>query len=174
MMRLALLAVVLLAGCFGNQTGPVCPAGTSYTVDTDASLTYAPGVDAGYYITYAAGGHWHLEWTCDTKLSAYGCGFAGSIIAQTPPGGVNAICFMCEPNQDSLVVTPQGAETQLDFDTGTTSGIDGVDFFAVAGQPLHVDLQINGIYQNDLVYLPSFGATRNPGCMPTDLVPSSP
>jgi hypothetical protein len=170
-----LLAFVLLAGCFGNQNGgPTCPAGTSYIVDTGATITYAPGIDAGYYVTYAAGGHWHLEWTCDTKLSAYGCNFVGSITAQTPPGGVNATCFMCEVNQDSLSVTPRGAETELDFATGTSSGIDGVDFFAVAGQPIHVDLQINSIYQNDLVFLPENGHTASPTCMPADFVPSSP
>jgi hypothetical protein len=169
-----LLAFVFLAGCFGNQSGPVCPAGTTDSVDTNATIAYAPGVDAGYYVTYAAGGHWHLDWTCDTKLSAYGCEFVGSITAQTPPGGVNAICYQCEPAQDALTVTPEGTNTRLDFATGTSSGVDGVDFFAVAGQPIHVDLQINSIYQNDLVFLPEGGRTANPTCMPVDLVPSSP
>jgi hypothetical protein len=178
MTRLA-LAVIVLSGCWLNEpTGGsppyACPAGTSYVVDTDASLSYAPGVDAGYYISYARGGHWHLEWTCDTKLSAYGCNFTGTVTAPTPPGGAGATCFDCEPAQDFLTVTEASGATTMQFDTITTSGIDGLDFATTAGSAIHVDLMVDGAYQNDLVLLPSGGRTATPSCMPTDLAPSAP
>lgn len=144
----------------------MCPAGTSYAIDTGASIGYTVGVDAGYYVAYAGAGHWHFEWTCDTKLSAQGCNFTGTI---TAPAVSNATCYQCEPN-DLLNVTA----TSLVFDTVTSTGIDGVDFTTTPGAAIHVDLQIDGLYQNDLVYLPSGGRTATPACMPVELVPSAP
>jgi hypothetical protein len=163
-------------GCFSNNehAASTCDPGLSDEVDTGATVTYTAGVDAGYYIDYKAGGHWHLEWTCDTKLSAYGCGFTGTITVDTPASGVNATCVMCEPAQDSLTVTPQGTQTVLAFDTVTTTGVDGVDFFAVAGNTIDVDLHVNGLYQDDLVFLPSGGGVANATCMPIGLTPNKP
>ena len=176
-MRIAFL-LVAMSGCWLNQSsGPPpneCPAGTAYQVDTGASLSYSPGVDAGYYISYAAGGHWHFEWTCDTKLSAYGCDFTGTVTATTPPGGTGATCYQCEPSQDFLTVTVNGDQTSMQFDTITTSGIDGLDFMSTAGSTVHVDLMVNSLYQDDLVFLPSGGTVATPTCMPTDLSPSTP
>jgi hypothetical protein len=56
----------------------------------------------------------------------------------------------------------------------TSTGLDGVDFDSVPGHSVQLDLQINGIYQNDLVFVPSDGATASPACMPLALTPSAP
>jgi hypothetical protein len=146
---------------------------SSYAIDTGATLSYAPGVDAGYYIAYAGAGHWHLEWTCDTRLSAEGCNFTGTITAATPPGGLNATCFECEPD-DVMQVTPKGASTAIDFDTLTTSGIDGADFTTTPGSSIGVELLIDGLYQSDLVYVPAHGRAENLACSPAEIVPSAP
>lgn len=63
---------------------------------------------------------------------------------------------------------------RIDFDTVTSTGIDGADFDGVPGHDLQLNLQINGLYQNDLVFVPSRGRTAVPGCMPLDLAPSAP
>ncbi len=180
MLRFA-FALVTLSGCWLNDTAsappPIaCPAGTTYLVDTGATLSYSPGVDAGYYVAYEGRGHWHLEWTCDTKLSAYGCNFTGTVTAATPAGGTGATCFDCEPSQDILTVTdnPQSGDTSMHFDTITTSGIDGLDFTTTAGSTIHADLLVDGAYQTDLVLLPSGGTVASPTCLPVDLAPTSP
>jgi len=178
-MRIVSLIVLAATGCVfePNDSQPSPPADcsgvSSYEIDTGASLSYTPGVDAGYYLAYDGGGAWHFEWTCDTKLSADGCNFTGTITAPTPTGGLNASCFQCEP-EDELSVTPQGAQTEIDFNTITSTGIDGVDFTTTAGSSVHVDLQIDGLYQNDLVFIPSGGTAANALCNPVDLTPSSP
>jgi len=173
MLRLAIFSISL-TGCFIEESHgtPAC-VDSAITVDIGATIDHVAGVDAGYYASYAAGGHWHFEWTCDTKLSAIGCNFTGSILADTPPGGVAAGCVACEDN-DVLTTTPVGAQTRLDFDTVTSTGIDGVDFVSVPGNAINIDLQINGLYQNDLVFLPSGGRAVTQACMPIDLVPSAP
>jgi len=180
-MRIVPLLLVLsgAAGCFGfgsNSGGPPpaeCSGVTSYEIDTGGIVTYTAGVDAGYYLAYAGNGVWQFEWTCDTKLSADGCNFTGTITVPTPVIGPTASCFMCEAD-DELTVTPNGADFEIDFNTITTTGIDGVDFAATPGSPVHIDLQINGLYQNDLVFIPSGGGVANALCNPVDLMPSSP
>jgi hypothetical protein len=160
--------LVLCVACGNSNNGPSCPANTSYKIDTGATLSYTPGVDAGYYISYGGGGHWHFEWTCDTKLSAQGCNFTGSVTADTP---VTATCYMCEPTEDQMSTTVQGASTTIDFDTITAGGIDGLDFTTTDGSSIYIDLQINGLYQNDLVFIPSGGRAANALCNPVDLTP---
>jgi hypothetical protein len=173
MTRLALLC--LLGGCFGNQNGgPTCDPNLAVQIDTGATLTYTVGVDAGYYLSYATGGHWHFEWTCDTKLSAYGCDFHGTILADTPAAGVNATCFQCEPAQDELSTAPDGTQTDITFDTLTSTGVDGVDFDSVPGHGVNVDVLVNGEHQDDLVFIPSNGGAVSPACTPVELLPSSP
>lgn len=173
----AILACTALAGCFfDGHSGPppdTCPAGASFVVDTGASLSYGPGVDAGYYVSYGAGGHWHIEWTCDTHLSAEGCNFTGAITVTPPRGGVAASCFQCEPS-DEVSVTPDGPHTIVEFDTLTTTGIDGVDFTAEPGSSVSADLEIDGAFQPGLVFLPSEGRAQTADCDPATLVPSTP
>jgi hypothetical protein len=163
------------SGCFidGGHGAPLCTTATTMPIDTGASITHAAGLDAGYYTQYTAGGHWHVEWTCDTKLSAAGCNFTGTITVDTPAAGAAPSCFQCE-SEDQLNVTAVGDQTRLDFDTITSSGIDGVDVDGVPGHPLQLNLQINDLDQNDLVFVPSLGRTAVPACMPLELTPTSP
>lgn len=171
----ALVGLCGLSGCLftSDHSSGLCAGATAMVIDTGASIDHAAGIDAGYYARYTADGHWHVEWTCDTKLSAAGCNFTGTILVDTPAAGAAATCVQCE-SQDILHVEPAGSQTRIDFDTITSSGIDGVDFDGIPGHPIEANLQINGLYQNDLVYIPSGGRTAIPSCMPLDLSPSAP
>ena len=151
----------------------VCSAPDALVVDNGASVDHEIGVDAGYYATYTGNGHWHVEWTCDTKLSAEGCNFTGSITYETPASGAKPTCFQCE-SDDILNTSTQGTQTRIDFDTITSTGLDGVDFDSVPGQAVTLDLEIDGLVQNDLVFVPSRGVTQSPVCMPLVLTPSAP
>jgi hypothetical protein len=178
-----------LAGCVFSNSGRdpfldppnSCGSrGNVYAVDTGAQLAFTEGVDAGYYITYLGGGEWHLEWTCDTRVSQYGCNFTGTIIADEPSEGPNAVCVDCESN-DIMTVSEDSArgpagEKQMiiDFDTITSTAVDGVDFFAVPGTTVSFDMDVDGIYHPELVFLSSAGALSSPGCVPFALTPTKP
>lgn len=175
----SLALAVALTGCWtdaGPAGGPPpdeCAGVTSYGIDTGASLSYTPGVDAGYYLSYPGSGAWHFEWTCDTKLSAQGCNFTGTITV--PNSNPNPSCYMCESND--MIIEPTaapGGETQFGFNAETSTGIDGIDFTSTPGASIHIDLQINSLYQNDLIFLPSGGVAATADCNPVDLTPSSP
>jgi len=165
----------LATGCIienggGGGGGGVCPADATYEIDTGASIDHQAGVDAGYYVTYAAGGHWHIEWTCDTHLSAEGCEFSGQVTLPTPAGGANASCYQCEPD-DNFSSSDKSGTTTISFDTLTSTGIDGIDFDATPGTAIELDAFINGLDQSDLVWLPSQGHTATPECMPIRMLP---
>jgi hypothetical protein len=181
---LACFIASVTTGCFApagsdDDTGPgptSCNPEPTYEIDTSASITHTAGVDAGYYAEYDGAGAWHFEWTCDTDLSSEGCTFSGSIVAPTPASGdVGATCYECEAD-DQLSTQPASTsgDTEIDFNTDTSTGIDGVDFTTTPGASIEIDFQINALYQNDLVFLPSGGETSNPTCMPAYLAPSTP
>jgi hypothetical protein len=159
-------------GAGGGPPADQCAGVTAYEIDTGASLSYTPGVDAGYYLSYPGSGAWHFEWTCDTKLSADGCNFTGSVLVPTLTSGPS--CYMCEADDMVSSQPAAGGQTEIDFNTETSTGIDGIDFATTPGVSININLQINGLYQNDLIYLPSGGTSANAVCNPVDLTPSTP
>src|SRR5262245_14485074 len=44
-------------------------------VDTGRTLNAAPGEGIGVFVEYAAGGRWHIWWTCDTLQTSASCNF---------------------------------------------------------------------------------------------------
>ncbi len=183
----SLAAVIPIAGCGGGGRNPFlapensCGSqGNVFSIDTGSQLTYTPGVDAGYYMTYVGNGEWHLEWACDTDVSSYGCNFTGTIIADTPTQGPNATCVACESN-DVLTVGPDSqlgpageAQMIIQFNTITTTAYDGTDFFATPGSTVYFDIQVDGEYHPELVFLSSAGALASPLCVPFQLTPTAP
>jgi hypothetical protein len=163
-----ILAFAALPACFfGHDGAPAVETCTQgFEIDTGATITHTAGVDAGYYISYTAGGSWHLDWTCDTKLSAIGCEFEGTI---TSPSLSNATCFECEDNDE---LTASAGMVQ--WVTQTSTGLDGTDFTTTPGDTINLDLAINGVPQPDLVFIPSGGNVATPDCNPMDLTPDSP
>jgi hypothetical protein len=172
----AAFALTPATGCVvdhgrGEPPDQTCAVEPTYGIDTGASIDHVAGVDAGYYVEYRGGGAWHVEWTCDTKLSAYGCNFTGSIVATITPGS-SVTCAQCEAD-DFLTVAPDGAQTTIAFDTVTSSGIDGIDFTTPIGSSIEADVLLDGIHQNDLVFLPSLGQAASPTCQPATLAPGA-
>ena len=172
MVRFALLALILPACIIeghGDHFDDSCTGTDSLSIDTGADITHQAGVDAGYYLSYGTGGAWHLDWTCDTKLSSLGCDFSGTI---TVVGTTTATCFECE-DADVLNIASRNGTTDISFDTATSTGLDGVDFTAAPGAAVTFDLQINGLYQPDLVFVPD-GGVATPTCLPLSVLPVQP
>jgi 2-amino-4-hydroxy-6-hydroxymethyldihydropteridine diphosphokinase len=68
----------------GGSTSTPPSAGTGSTgssaqpllvdVDTGKVMSATPGDGVGVFVEYAAGGKWHVWWTCDTNVSQQSCG----------------------------------------------------------------------------------------------------
>jgi hypothetical protein len=150
----------------------LCADVTAYEIDTGASVSYTPGVDAGFFLSYPGSGTWRFEWTCDPTLSAAGCNFTGSILVPALLAGPD--CDVCESTDMVSSQPASGGQTEIELNTSTPTGIDGVDFTTTPGDSIHIDLEINGLYQNDLIFFTSDGSAATATCNPVDLTPSTP
>jgi hypothetical protein len=179
-----LLAAALVGCALDSQPPPLgdmpaYDAGTSglmlATVDTGVMLTDPPGTAVGVFVEYAAGGHWHLWWTCDTTLSNLSCTF--DVIATIPTGTITNVTGDRLESDDSLT-TPSATEVALV--TNTTTGVDGVFFDTAPGATITVVQRI-GNTQDGAFFFWSQNGTIEGGTTstqavadPLSFVPSTP
>jgi hypothetical protein len=153
-LRHALAAASLVLVPFGAaacvQDDPP-PLVRDAVVDTGTTLTEPPGTGAGVFVEYQPGGHWHLWWTCDTKLSGLPCTFYVDAIAST--GAITNVTGDQLESDDSIS-TPASDEVSLTTDT--TTGVDGVFFDTTPGATINLLQQI-GSTQDGTFFL--WGAT---------------
>jgi hypothetical protein len=115
------------------------PQPVTVIVDTDQTMTDTPGGDGvGVFVQYAAGGHWHVWWTCDTNKSGLPCDFtvdmSGSSITNAKPSAF-------ETNDSLDTTTPN----RLVATTHTTVGVEAVDFDATPGANVTLDVSVSGL-----------------------------
>jgi hypothetical protein len=145
-----------LCGAGGHcQEGAITPPPTAdvYQVLGGAGAIVAPGAQAGYAITAAAGGSsFRLVWTGDGSVSGtyrefYGSVFTDGQFATVTPGCSGA-CNFDPGGYLSQPYTVSGGE-RLDFDANNVNDLDGFDFVVTGGlsgkgEPVYFDLFIDG------------------------------
>lgn len=139
----ALLALPLLLACVvethSTDKGPPAVQPVTVVVDTGQQMNDTPGGQGlGVFVTYAAGGHWHVWWTCDTTLSGLPCDFD---VTMSGTSITNAQTQAFESNDSLDASTPN----QLVALAHTTTGVDGVTFDAAPGMDMKVDLTVSGL-----------------------------
>jgi hypothetical protein len=187
-MRCALLGLALsLAACSTATPPPTVldpapvavpgdPGGAVYIV-TDATGAPDPGTGTAYSITYGAGGHWSVLWTCDTSLTGLNCLFDGTITAAAG----DALAALA-PQSPDAVNTSWYADGQasIDFSAVATSDVGGLSFDAPAGHQVTFDVLVDGARYREFVFLPSGDPaagdliTANPRALPVVLQPTAP
>jgi hypothetical protein len=123
----------------GGPVGDGAPSATPLLVDvdTDQTMTAAPGQGVGVFTEYATGGHWHIWWTCDTNLASRGatdpnlaCSFDVNVAVAS---GVLAIAGV------------EGTDVTLDAQTTTTAQVHGIRFDTDPGAIITLDAAMGGI-----------------------------
>jgi hypothetical protein len=163
-------------GCYGGGNAP--SAGESYggtagssssgsasgqpmlvVVDTGESFaasSMAGGQGVGVFVEYQAGGHWAIQWTCDTALTNLDCQFQiGASLLGAPLSSVDASADASSGTPDALtaltselqsqngqVTQPSPAEVMAT--TTTFTAVDGMTFDAPPGATIVVDAKVNG------------------------------
>jgi hypothetical protein len=175
--------VSAIAGCViessstgsGSGSGGSTPSGTStapaptsppplLSLDTGRSLTATPGDGAGVFVTYQPGGHWSLQWTCDTNSSGYSCAFDVSASASAISD------YAAVPQTATVSQTAQSFRAQTD----TASTLDGVTFDTPPGAPIVLSATINGRPMPSLVFYVTNGKLQTAPTDPVEFVPTSP
>jgi hypothetical protein len=115
-------------------------------------------------VSYQAGGHWHLEWTCDTNTSTQSCTWDVSVRASSVQG-LNA-------TPANGVVALDGASWRMRTLTGST--LDGAYFDAPPGTTITLSATLNGAPTPALVFYVNSGAATTAPTDPVEFVPTSP
>jgi hypothetical protein len=157
-----------------------------------AGLAYNPGQDAGYYLAYMTGGHWRVDWTCDSTLSSASCHFQGSIKDSLAHAFSNVTGWDCPNGPTSCVGTAINTgtgSTELDFDqtVGATAATEYqyLTFDSAPGDILQMNLLLDNMpatdepnanpppATKDLVYWPNNGV-QSPTTDPFYVEPTTP
>jgi hypothetical protein len=105
-------------------------------IDTDQTMTATGGDGVGVFVEYAAGGHWHLWWTCDTSRSGLSCGFSIDGNAEVAAGGIRNL------TGDAAAQLANGA---LSISSSTAYEVHEIAFDTNAGTKLTLNARVQGI-----------------------------
>lgn len=122
-----------------TSPAPASPAPMLAIVDTDQVMNADPGQGVGVFTEYAAGGKWHVWWTCDTAKSNQDCDF--SIIATAASGNIANVD--AAELQGGFVVTP--TPSRVEARVKTTTQVHGITFTTNPGAVITLEATVGGL-----------------------------
>jgi hypothetical protein len=111
-------------------------------VDTNKTMTAAPGDGVGIFTEYSSGGHWYVWWTCDSsspKGSHQPCAFDVQATVQT--GAISNAKPDNLSDLDALTVDPK----TVHLTTTTSTTVQGVFFDTKPGASIVLRGTIGGV-----------------------------
>jgi hypothetical protein len=139
-------------------------------IDSDAELAGRdPGRSVGVFIEYQSGGHFHIDLSCDTLLTGYGCSWF--VLAEPGKGTPFGITLHDLESSDGFEVL----ERSVALWTYTNDDLDGISFRTMPGAALRLSVRLDEIPESRYVYWVGDGAVHTGApTTPFDLVPSEP
>ncbi len=126
-------------GGTGNTGGTPSPSPMLVEIDTDQTMTADPGQGVGVFIEYAAGGHWHVWWTCDTAKTRQSCEF--NVSASTATGNITNVD--ARELAGGLHTTPTPSKVEAKITTSTE--VHGLRFDTQPGAVITIDASVGGL-----------------------------
>jgi hypothetical protein len=133
-------------------------------IDNGKTLASAPGDGAGVFVAYFGGGHWSIQWTCDTNVTSRSCPFDISV------GAADLVGPKVSPTTANLVVDATGFRVH----TETTNSLDSATFDLKPGASIVLSVAIRGAAMPSLVFYVSDGRLSTAPTDPIELVPNVP
>jgi hypothetical protein len=134
----------------GTGTTPTPPPGTPgpmlVEVDTGQTLTANPGEGVGVFVEYAAGGKWHLWWTCDTQKTQQSCDF--SVSATAAQGNITNVD--AQQLAGGYVASPTAS--RVEAHSSTSNEVNGINFTTNAGETITVEASIGGVEDGSFLF----------------------
>jgi hypothetical protein len=116
-------------------------------VDTNRTMTAKPGDGVGIFTEYAAGGHWHVWWTCDSNQTGADCSF--DVSASPSDGPLANVAGEGLAATDQLLQPAAGA---IQVITQTSTGIAGVTFDTTPGSIVTLEAKMNGAEDGRILF----------------------
>jgi hypothetical protein len=133
-------------GTIGGEGGttlppstPASPAPMLVLVDTDQVMNADPGQGVGIFTEYAAGGKWHVWWTCDTSQSNQDCDV--SLSATAASGNISAVDAAELEGGFVTSPTPSRVEARI----RTTTQVHGITFATNPGAVITLEATVGGL-----------------------------
>jgi hypothetical protein len=138
-----------------SSTPTDAPTPILVDVDTNKTMNAAPGDGVGIFVEYAAGGQWHVWWTCDTNKTSESCAFTIKIATKT--GSMSDLVLAGTAQGDSL----QQSDTQtLDAVTTTTSNAVDVKFTGDPGGTIEIEAAVGGVDDSSFFFFVQNGTVN--------------
>ncbi len=144
-------------GYSGGGTSDV-PSATSpmlVEVDTGKTMSAQPGDGVGVFVEYAAGGKWHVWWTCDTNQTRQACDFNVAIASQS--GALTYVKSEAFSTGDVLSID---APQQISAATRTTTEVHGLTFETAAGASIRLDASVSGLKDSGFIFFVQDGVVN--------------
>ena len=145
----------------GGAGTPFPPASTfAYRIATGKPSGINPGQQVGYGIMVLGAGQFRFTWTGDAQSHGAGAReFWGSVwtrghITDLSPGCAGECALETATDYLSGVQPIEGGE-RVDWDTIATTLTDGFDLTTHNGEPLYVDLFVDGQHSPSVVFFTS-------------------
>jgi hypothetical protein len=123
---------------------PPDPVIESVPIDQGEGLSADPGEGAGVFVEYLGDGSWSVWTTCDSELTGTACLY--DIFATAPDIRVTA-----EDDLEGPDVILQDLDT-LQLQVDTTNDFDGMVFATVPGEPVQIEVWLDGALDGSLVF----------------------
>ena len=130
-----------------NGTPPSSSAPILVEVDTDKTMTAAPGEGVGVFVEYAKGGKWHVWWTCDTKKTQQSCDFQVKISVTS-----GAIANAKTEVPGAAYLDTSGGASSVGAKTLTSSEIHGITFETNAGATITLDARVGEFHDSSFLF----------------------
>ena len=130
------------SGSSGTSGSTTVPSTTPMLVevDTDQVMNADPGNGVGIFTEYAAGGKWHVWWTCDTSISQLPCDV--TLTAKTASGAITDL-DASELQQAGQTSTPTADSVSVSVTT--TTELHGLKFTTDPGAILTLSATVGGL-----------------------------
>jgi hypothetical protein len=132
---------------YGYASGPVpstspttTPSPILVDVDTGKTMNAAPGDGVGIFVEYAAGGKWHVWWTCDTNKTQESCAF--NVQVSVSSGAMTSLALAGAAQGDNIQQTDTSI---LQATTTTTSNAVDVHFSSDPGAKIQIEASVGGV-----------------------------
>lgn len=120
-------------------SNPASPAPMLVVVDTDQVMNADPGQGVGIFTEYAAGGMWHVWWTCDTSISQQDCEV--SLSATATAGNITGID--AAELEGGFVTSP--TPSRVEARVRTTTQVHGIRFATNPGAVITLEATVGGL-----------------------------
>lgn len=165
----ALVATLACLACGeSSQPEPLTLLVAQAPIDVGAGLEASPGEGVGAHFSVDSDGEWEVFFTCDSVFSGYACEF-DAIVSVELPATLEHVDTHMLGRDDAAWRIDSGALQVLAY---TDYERDTVRFAADPGEPLRVDVLVDGAYLPETFFWIGGGRVRSEApSTPFELVP---